>query len=159
VNLQQLKDASVQLSQNERAELAKHLLVSVESKKKVLSTWADAWTEWVERHVPDKASEPDRPRTLQDDMHDIITEQAILDQAQVRRLLDAWFQDVPFLVQTSYDNLDHESTADTQGWVLMHPLVAIWNGVIDIDNAIARGVWTDFEEFAEMEERWSSAQD
>jgi len=159
MTLQELQDAAKQLSQEDQAALAKALMVDLKSKKKLLSVWSEAWIEWVEKNMPDLDSAPDRPRTLDDDMQDIIVEQAILDKHQVDRLLSNWFQDVPYLVQVSYDNLDHSSSADTQGWVLMHPVVAIWNGIIDIDNALARGVWKDFEEFAEMEERWSGSQE
>lgn len=143
------------LPPEQRAGLAKQLLSGLDCKKLFLETWSQTWVDWVEQNVSDNLEDLDKPRSLSDEIHDIVAEQSILCRNQVQSLLERWFQDVPFLVLSNYDSLDNCSAADPNGGVLMHPIVAVTNGVIGIDNALAKGVWKDFEEFEEMDERWN----
>lgn len=143
------------LSTSERARLAQKLLVSLESQSLLSDTWSQAWTEWVAENIPDPDPEPEEPRTLHHEMHDLINQQAILDRGQVQSLLDKWFEELPYLVLSNYDNLEHTSWADPHGHVLMHPIVAVTNGVVTIEQALQRGVWKDFDEFSDMNQAWS----
>lgn len=153
MNFQELQEACQALTPEDKAKLAKSLLTGIDNRKTMLAIWSEAWTDWVEKNVSDCETEEESPRTLNDEIHDIVSQEAILDREQVQILLSEWFKDLPYLVRTNYDNLDHLASVDPMGRVLMHPLVAVWNGVVGIENAIARGVWKDFDEFSEMDER------
>ena len=135
--------------------MARELLSGLESKKLLLETWSDCWLDWVEKNSAASIEGIEKARTFNDELHDIVAEQSILSRKQVQNLLERWFQDVPFLVLSNYDSQENCSAADPNGGVLMHPLVAVSNGVIGIDNALAKGVWDSFEEFEEMDERWN----
>ena len=156
MNIETLQAQAEGLTEEERAELAKNLMVGVKSRKLIYSTCSEIWVEWAERNVPETEESTAAQRTIDDDIHDIVSEQAILDQSQVQALLDRWFAEVPYLVLSNYDSLEHTAAADPNGKVLMHPLVAVWNGIIGINNAISRGVWADFDEFNEMDDRWNT---
>lgn len=157
MSIEKLREQAANLTDEERAELARSLMVEVKSRKLIYSTCSEIWEGWVERQVPDEL-EPGQPtRTLDDDIHEIVTEQAILDSEQVQSLLAQWFAEVPYLVVSDYDSLEHTAVADPNGKVLMHPMVAVWNGVVGLNNAINRGVWSDFDEFNEMDDRWTES--
>lgn len=143
------------LPEESRAEIAKALITSLQSKQLLLNTWSESWLDWVQRHTPQVALDLDRARNFQDDLQDIVAEQSILHRSQVERLLDQWFSEVPYLVLSHYDSQEHCSAADPNGGVLMHPVVAVTNGVIGIDNAIAKGVFKSFEEYEELDDRWN----
>lgn len=158
MELNEIEKHALALTQEEKAELAEKLLVSLPRQSLLSETWSKAWTQWVEQNVPDPPDSPEAPRTLEHEVHELINQQAILDRDQVFNLLATWFQEVPYLVLSNYDNLEHTSSADPHGRVLMHPMIAVWNGVVTVDQAIARGVWKSFEEFDQMDDRWTEKQ-